>query len=51
MDRVKYICTSCNYEFTRQENFKFMKCPYCGKKETVEPKKENYASKILDEVS
>lgn len=51
MERVKYLCNACNYEFSRKADVSFFKCPYCGKDNTVEPKKDNYASKLLDEVS
>ncbi|AJF61925.1 TPA: hypothetical protein HA239_02480 [Candidatus Woesearchaeota archaeon] len=51
MEKIKYVCTSCNYDFSRKENIRFSKCPYCGKEGTVEVKKDNYASRLLNEVS
>ena len=50
-DRTAYVCTNCRYEFTRKTNVQFSSCPYCGKRGTVDLKTENFASKILDEVS
>ena len=50
MDRINYACTECNYEFSRKQGLKFMKCPYCGREGTVDLKKGNYASRILEEI-
>ena len=50
MDRVKYHCKHCKYEFTRKAGFKFVRCPYCGKEGGVEEKKGDYASKLLDDI-
>lgn len=36
-ENVKYICTKCNYRFTRKRNSKIaLRCPYCGKEDVVE---------------
>ena len=51
MDKTKYVCKNCNYEFTRKSEFKVVRCPYCSKENVIEPKTENFASKMLDEVT
>ena len=48
MDRKKYKCMNCKYEFSRNADLNVNKCPYCGK-ERVEEKKGIDASKILDD--
>jgi lipopolysaccharide biosynthesis regulator YciM len=48
MERVTYRCKECTYEFKRKADFRFLKCPYCAKENTVQPKEENYASQLLD---
>ncbi len=50
-ERIKYVCNNCSYEFSRNNEVNFLHCPYCGKKGTVDIKKGDFASKVLDEVS
>jgi len=49
--RIKYACNNCRYEFTRKATTEFRHCPYCGKTGTVNMQRNNYASRVLDEVS
>lgn len=50
MDRINYRCNSCGYDFSRNSTIKFLKCPYCGKKGTIELKKGDFASRLLEDV-
>jgi len=50
MERVLYICTNCNYEFSRKIHIKFRYCPYCGKQNCVELKTGDFASKLINTV-
>ena len=48
MDKVRYKCGKCGYDFTRNKIVSISKCPYCGK-EAIELVKGDYASKLLEE--
>ncbi|MFH2020109.1 MAG: hypothetical protein ABIJ34_01765 [archaeon] len=49
MEKARYKCNKCGYDFTRNANVKMSKCPYCGKEGTIENKKGNDAEKLLME--
>ena len=51
MDRIKYNCSNCRFEFTRKADFVFEHCPYCGQQGTVSQKTNNFASEIISEVA
>ena len=51
VERINYICSSCNYKFSRKADRTFKLCPYCGKEGTVEHYTADFASKIIDEVA
>ena len=51
-EEIKFMCYSCRFKFSvKKGSAKELKCPYCGKEGTVEVKKDNYASRLLNEVS
>ena len=45
---MKFVCKNCNYQFESTTRDEKNICPYCGKKEAVEPEKS--ASDLLSEV-
>ncbi|MBN2368802.1 hypothetical protein JXC34_07300 [Candidatus Woesearchaeota archaeon] len=51
IDRTRYVCSNCKYEFTRKSSAEVSRCPYCAKQNSVRVKSNNYASEVLDEVS
>ncbi len=52
MKKIKYICTSCNYKFSRDPGkHRIDTCPYCSKPGNVEEYNEQGAEKLLKEVS
>ncbi|MDD5254102.1 MAG: hypothetical protein PHG05_03285 [Candidatus Nanoarchaeia archaeon] len=46
---IEYICNSCLYPFKRKESINVTVCPYCGKRNSVEPKSLRSAQALLDE--
>ncbi len=51
IERINYICSNCNYKFSRKADRKFIRCPYCGKENTVKENTADFASKLIDEVA
>ena len=51
IERINYICSSCNYKFSRKADRTFKLCPYCGKEGTVKHYTADFATKIIDEVT
>lgn len=50
--KIKYVCTSCNYKFSRDPTkHRVDICPYCSKEGHVEQYDEQGAEKLLREVS
>jgi Zn finger protein HypA/HybF involved in hydrogenase expression len=45
---IYYKCSSCSYSFSRNSEFKFKNCPFCGK-HTVEAVQKNTAQKIIED--
>lgn len=48
IERIKYKCNKCNFEFTRKKNAEIRLCPYCGIENTLQ-KMGDFADKILRE--
>jgi len=52
MKKIKYICTFCNYKFSRDPSKHNIDiCPYCSKQGNIEEYDEQGAEKLLREVS
>jgi len=50
--KIRYICTSCNYKFSRDPGkHRVDVCPYCSKEGNIEEYKEQGAEKLLREAT